>query len=181
MEKKGLEIPPFGFAQGRLFARNDSREGIHNPLDIASEDRQHGDIRPPIPQSLSLQQAPRLRQSPSRLHSTIMKRTLILLSAIVLFSSRTTWADPAQLQVKRDDTTVLTLRFGENSLRLFSEVPSQLTAVLREHGIDCCKSQMRISETAWKCCKGKFSIISFDARIQSALEAAFKGPKVAQR
>ena len=111
-----------------------------------------------------------------------MKRTLILLSAIVLFLPATSaWADKAILQVKRDDTTVLTLRLGENSLRLFDEVPSQLTAVLREHGIDCCKSQTRISESAWRCCHGKYSIISFDARVQSALEAAFKGPKVVQR
>lgn len=111
-----------------------------------------------------------------------MKRTLLVLAAVVFFlNPNSAWADKAQLQVKRDDSTVLTLRFGENSLRLFGEVPSQLTAVLREHGIDCCKSQIRISETAWKCCKGKFSIVSFDARIQSALEAAFKGPKVVQR
>ena len=110
-----------------------------------------------------------------------MKRFVILLAAFFSLAPISAWADKAELQVKRDDTTVLTLRFGENSLRLFGEVPSQLTAVLREHGIDCCKSQMRISETAWKCCHGKFSIISFDARIQSVLEAAFKGPKVAQR
>ena len=119
-------------------------------------------------------------QKPSALKT--MKRSLILLAAVLFFvNPNSVWADKAQLQVKRDDTTVLTLRFGENSLRLFGEVPSQLTAVLREHGIDCCKSQIRISETAWKCCQGKFSIVSFDARIQSALEAAFKGPKVVQR
>ena len=108
-----------------------------------------------------------------------MRRTLILLTAIILFShASSAWADKAILQVKQDDTTVLTLRLGENSLRLFDEVPSQLTAVLREHGFDCCKSQTRVSESVWRCCHGKYSIISFDARVQSALEAAFK---VAQR
>jgi hypothetical protein len=111
-----------------------------------------------------------------------MKRLLILVAAVFFFANASSaWADKPELQVKRDNTTVLTLRFGENALRLFSEVPSQLTAVLREHGIDCCTSQLRISETAWKCCHGKFSIVSSDARIQSALEAAFKGPKVVQR
>jgi hypothetical protein len=111
-----------------------------------------------------------------------MKRSLILAAILIFFVNPVSaWADKAELRVTRDDTTVLTLRFGDNAVRLFGEVPSQLTAVLREHGIDCCQSQMRISENAWKCCHGKFSIISFDARIQSALEAAFKGPKVAQR
>jgi hypothetical protein len=111
-----------------------------------------------------------------------MKHALILVAAIVFLAHPlSARADPAQLQVIREDTTVLTLRFGENSLRLFGEVPSQLTAVLREHGIDCCKSQIRISETAWKCCHGKFSLVSFDARVQTVLEAAFKGPKVVQR
>jgi hypothetical protein len=40
---------------------------------------------------------------------------------------------------------------------------------------------VRITESAWKCCDGKFSIIASDARLQSVLAAAFTAPKVAQR
>jgi len=111
-----------------------------------------------------------------------MKRSfLFCLIALALFASPVTaWAQ-AELKVKRDDTTVLTLRISENSLRFFSEAPAQLIAVLRDHGINCCAAQVRINEAAWKCCDGKFSIIASDARLQTVLAAAFNAPKVAQR
>lgn len=112
-----------------------------------------------------------------------MKRQLIICAVLVLLAlPNSAWAEnAAELQVKRDNTIVLTLRFSDRSLSFFTELPSQLTAVLRERGIDCCSSQTRISETVWKCCHGKFVIISSDSRIQSVLTAAFNGPKVVQR
>ena len=106
------------------------------------------------------------------------------LLAIALLSILPTGAlaNPAGfLEVKRDDKTVLTMRFTEGSLRFFDEVPSQLTAILRERGIDCCLAHTRISDTVWKCCHGKYSLISSSARIQSVLTAAFNEPKVVQR
>gem|GEM_PF-6853175 len=111
-----------------------------------------------------------------------MKHQLILYTiAILLLVPMSASADnKAELEVKRGNATVLTLRFSDKSLTFFEQQPSQLPAVLREHGIDCCSSQTQISEALWKCCYGKFSLISSSARIQSILTAAFNGPKVVQ-
>jgi hypothetical protein len=112
-----------------------------------------------------------------------MKRQLILcalgLLLVVPFCSAAGYR--AEIQVKRDNTTVLTLRLSDGTLAFFTELPSQFTTVLRERGVDCCSSQTRISATEWKCCHGKFVIISTDSRVQEMLTAAFNGPKVVQR
>jgi hypothetical protein len=100
---------------------------------------------------------------------------LIALFALVLPMSASA-SERAELQVKKGETTVLTLRFSGNSLAFFDQIPTQLTSVLREHGIDCCASQTRISESAWRCCHGKFVISASSARLQNLLAAAFNGP-----
>jgi hypothetical protein len=111
-----------------------------------------------------------------------MKTSLILLALFALILPISASAsENAELQVKKDNTTVLTLRFSGNSLAFFDQIPTQLTSVLREHGIDCCSSQTRISESAWHCCHGKFVISSSSAHLQNVLAAAFNGPKVVQR
>lgn len=112
-----------------------------------------------------------------------MKRHLILCAlGIFLAVPISSAADNrAEIQVKRDNTTVLTLRLSAGTLAFFNELPSQFTAMLRERGIDCCSSQTRISATEWKCCHGKFVIISADSRVQEMLTAAFNDPKVVQR
>jgi hypothetical protein len=111
-----------------------------------------------------------------------MKRLLIaVVAALFLLNLASARAGTALLQVTRDQTTVLVLRISDNSLRFFGEVPSQLTAVLRERGIDCCASQTRINATSWKCCNGKFLIVSYDPRVQAVLDAAFTGPKIVCR
>jgi hypothetical protein len=113
----------------------------------------------------------------------IMKRQLILLAiaAFLVIPICASANERAQLQVKRDDTVVLTLRFSDGSLALFNEIPSQLISVLREHGIDCCSSQQRVNEALWRCCHGKFAISSSDTRLQSLLAAAFTGSRVVQQ
>jgi hypothetical protein len=112
-----------------------------------------------------------------------MKRQLILCAlAILLVVPLSSAAEyRPELQVKRDNTTILRLRMTNGSLAFFNEVPSQLTAVLRERGIDCCSAQTRISATEWKCCHGKFIIVSQDTRVQELLTAVFNGPNVVQR
>lgn len=111
-----------------------------------------------------------------------MKRLLLLVVTSVFFLNlASARADKAILQVTRDKETVLILRISDNSLRFFGEVPSQLTAVLRERGIDCCASQTRLNANSWKCCNGKFLIVSYDARIQAVLDAAFNTPKIVCR
>jgi hypothetical protein len=111
-----------------------------------------------------------------------MKRQLIFCSLALLLIVPISSAEDyrPELRVKRDNTTILTLRFSERTLAFFNEMPSQITAVLRERGIDCCSAQTRINATAWKCCHGKFVISSEDSRIQEMLAVAFNGPKVAQ-
>jgi hypothetical protein len=105
-----------------------------------------------------------------------MKRPFILLAlAVVLLPLSGFAGERSELQVKRDNTTVLTLRFSGKSLDFFDQIPSQLTSVLREHGIDCCSAQTRISESAWRCCHGKFVISSSNPRLQNVLAAAFGG------
>ena len=112
-----------------------------------------------------------------------MKRKLILLAFITVpfLTPISASAEVAQLKVKRDSTTILTLRISDKSLNFFCDNPAQLTAVLRDHGVDCCSSQTRVSETVWKCCHGDLSIISSSARLQSVLDAAFSGQKFCQR
>jgi hypothetical protein len=111
-----------------------------------------------------------------------MKRQLILCAfGILLFVPFCPAAgNPAEIVVKRDNTTILTLRLSDRTLAFFTELPSQFTTVLRERGVDY-SSQTRISATEWKCCHGKFLIISTDSRVQEMLTAAFTGPKVVQR
>jgi hypothetical protein len=104
-----------------------------------------------------------------------MKRSLFLPLAVLLLPLSAFADERSELQVKRDNTTVLTLRFSGKSLDFFAQIPSQLTSVLREHGIDCCTAQTRISESAWRCCHGKFVISSSNPRLQSLLAAAFTG------
>jgi hypothetical protein len=111
-----------------------------------------------------------------------MKRFfIVVVASLFLLNLASARADKAILRVTRDNTTVLTLMISDNSLRFFGEVPSQLTAVLRERGIDCCASQTRINAASWKCCNGKFTIVSYDARVQAVLDAAFTGPKIVCR
>lgn len=112
-----------------------------------------------------------------------MKRQLILcaLGILLVVPFCSAAGNRAEIQIKRGNTTVLTLRLSDGTLAFFTELPSQFTAVLRERGIDCCFSQTRISATEWKCCDGKLAIISTDTRVQEMLTAAFNGPKVAER
>ncbi len=110
-----------------------------------------------------------------KLHPALLA---IAVLSIIPISARAD--DGGYLEVKRDDKTVLTMRFSVGSLKFFDEVPTQLTAVLRERGIDCCRAHTRVSETVWKCCHGKYSLISSSARIQSVLNAAFNEPKLVQ-
>ena len=55
---------------------------------------------------------------------------LVALSALLLPLSASA-GDRAELCVKKDRTTVLTLRFSNNSLAFFDRIPTQLTSVLR--------------------------------------------------
>jgi hypothetical protein len=114
--------------------------------------------------------------------SPTMKRSLLVVAVtFFLFNLASARAGQAVLQVKRDNATVLTLRISDNSLRFFGELPSQLTAILRENGVDCCASNTRINATSWKCCHGKFVIVSSDAPVQEVLAAAFNQPKLVCR
>jgi hypothetical protein len=109
-----------------------------------------------------------------------MKRCLFLPLAVLLLPLSAFADERSELQVKRDNTTVLTLRFSGKSLDFFAQIPSQLTSVLRDHGIDCCTAQTRISESAWRCCHGKFVISSSSPRLQSLMAAAFTGPQMSE-
>ena len=115
------------------------------------------------------------------LHHMKLHPTLLAIALLSIIPTSALANNAGYLEVKRDDKTVLTMRFSEGSLKFFDEVPTQLTAVLRERGIDCCLAHTRVSETVWKCCHGKYSLISSSARIQNVLSAAFNEPKVVQR
>ena len=109
-----------------------------------------------------------------------LQPTLLAIALLFIIPASALADNAGYLEVKRDDKTVLTMRFSVGSLKFFDEVPTQLTAVLRERGIDCCRAHIRVSETVWKCCHGKYSLISSSARIQSVLNAAFNEPKLVQ-
>ncbi len=99
----------------------------------------------------------------------------LVLAALVL---STYSAAGEELSVSENDKTVLTLRISPGSLAFLAEHPSQLTALLQQHGVNCCSAQVRVSESVWRCCHGKFLIKSESPAVQEVLVAAFNGLKI---
>jgi hypothetical protein len=108
-----------------------------------------------------------------------MKPYLILLALAALFlTAYAPGAEASELSVSQDTKTVLKVRISPRSLAYLAEHPAQLYAILRDGGIDCCSSQIRVSDSVWRCCHGKFVITASDPELQGVMVAAFNGPSI---